>query len=338
MNETLANIAENYNWRRVWVTGGLGFIGSNLVKKLNELGFYDIDIIDELNENNQKIATELGYTRFHDKNKNFDIIRYSSTQMPEFIFNFGAVSSTRPSFQDCQKWNYCYSKDLIDHWLSRDISSFQKLVMVSSAAVYQNDFAEENIMDLRPSSNYAISKLLIDKELSQSGNFGKNILSIRPFNVFGRHEFWKKDMASYIYQSFINIKNGANELCVFKVDGEIPSRDFISVDDVVEKVLVLAFGDYNGIYNVGNGVSLRWDDLGKIIMNKLAKLFKKPIKLTVKDVKSEKMGKNYQTYTCSDNTKINAAIGSKNKTLEEVKVDIENYLDWLYKNADYYLD
>lgn len=336
MSTTLANNIEKHNWKRIWVTGGLGFIGSNLIKKLNDYGFYDIDIIDEMNENNQRIATELGYARFHDRKKSFHEIRYSSTVMPSFFFHLGAVSSTKSDFQDCQRWNYSYTRNLIDHWLRHDAGG--RLVIASSAAVYQNDFSEENVMNLRPKSNYAISKLLIDKELSQSGDFNKGILSIRPFNAFGKYEFWKNDMASYIFQSFQKIKNGANELFVFKVDGKIPSRDFISVDDAVEKILALTFGEYNGIYNVGNGVSVRWDDLAEIIINKLAKLFQKPIKLIVKDIELERMGKNYQIHTCSENTKVNAAIGSKNKTFEEVKSDIENYLDWLYNNSSYYLD
>lgn len=357
MNTTLTNIPKH---SYILVTGGFGFIGSRIVERLNRLGFYNIYIVDDLNPYNQRLASKLRFKGtisredfyiFLDSDGvicSFNNMEGINMSLFDIVFHFGAVSSTSGAFSDCYLWNLNFSNLLAKKFKNY----YTKVVFASSAAIYGNgnDFSDdhEKLYEVsKGNSNYAISKSMMEKYLYENDYFytknkDKQNIVVRPFNVFGPNEHFKQNMASYAFQCFKKAYlnrakiNFDNKLGVFRFNNAIPSRDFIHVDDVIDKIFALTNGENSGIFNIGNGCNIDWFSYTEIIKNKLNDLFDQ--KYQILEWYKEGFPKGYQTYTLSNNTKVNAAIGSKNKTFEEVKADIENYLDWLYNNSSYYLD
>lgn len=317
---------------KILITGGCGFIGSNFLKELNKNQYNNITLCDFLNEKNIK---NIVGQRFSDIVTPDDIFTKVDLKDFDLIIHMGANSKTSCNFNDAYNLNYNFSKRLFN-------GTTGKFVYASSASIYGNKVFSDNDDDFfnyHPKSNYSISKYLFDQYLIENNWFEKrSIVGCRIFNAFGMGESAKGSMASYIYQSFKYILDGNDEIFVYKINNSIPSRDFIFIDDILEKTFSLLDKNRSGIYNIGNGYSLNWDKYANIIAAKLSNLFKKDISVRTIEKDPRDINSFYQTHTCSDNTKINAAIGSKNKTFEEVKSDIENYLDWLYNNSSYYLD
>lgn len=339
MNDNaLPNIDKN---SRILVTGGLGFIGSRLIEKLNKLGYYNIDIIDDINEDNQNLALKLVYKDIYSKHRSlsdvfstgtFGYLEYNTCKYSH-IFHFGAISSTQSCFDDSIKWNYEYTKQLYKHSIH-----CKKFIFAGSASIYQDDFSDDhkNINNLRPKSNYAISKLMSIKDFYNNGLLekkGGNVIVANFYNVFGPNELYKEGMASYVYQCFNEVAvRKLDHFEIYKVDGGYPSRDFVHVDDCIEKIFMLLNNNSVGMFNIGNGFSLRWDDYAMIIRNKLADLTKRGVSISVYDRKKHDMGKNYQMTTKSSNQKINKELNLTNSTTyDKLKGQIENYLEYLFE-------
>ena len=342
------------------VTGGLGFIGSRLIERLNKLGYYNIDIIDDINEDNQNLALKLVYKDIYSKHHPLSDVfstcidghlNYGSHNFCkyDYIYHFGAISRTNADFDDCLNWNYNYTKQLYKHSIH-----CKKFIFAGSASIYQDDFSDDHkvINNLRPKSNYAISKLMSIKDFYNNGLLeknGGNVIIANFYNVFGPNELYKDKMASYVYQCFdrvINKVTDSIEIC--RVDGQYPSRDFIHVDDCIDKILGLLNNDSVGMFNIGNEFSLQWDDYAVIVRNKLCDLLeayairelgahhliKGEVNIKIKEINKgiTEFGKNYQTFTKSDNQKINKELNLTNSTTyDKLKGQIENYLEYLFE-------
>lgn len=176
-----------------------------------------------------------------------------------------------------------------------------------------------------------------------------NVIVANFYNVFGPNELYKDKMASYVYQCFdrvINKVTDSIEIC--KVDGQYPSRDFIHVDDCIDKILGLLNNDSVGMFNIGNEFSLRWDDYAVIIRNKLCDLLetyairelgappliKGEVKIKIEEIDKTKthFGNGYQMFTKSKNQKINKELNLTNSMDYNIlKSQIENYLEYLFE-------
>ena len=188
------------------VTGGAGFIGSNLVKELNNQGKDDIVIVDDLKDHNKmKNLLDLrfsDYIYFEDFFTKFA----DSIDRVETIFHQGACSDTTvDDLGYVMKVNFEYSKDLLK-LAEKKNSSF---IYASSASVYGNAINgfEEIRENERPMNYYAFSKFAFDQFVrSKIEKIKSQVVGLRYFNVYGPREQHKEGMSSTAYQFFKQIK------------------------------------------------------------------------------------------------------------------------------------
>ena len=259
------------------VTGGAGFIGSQLVSGLNKMGRTDILVVDDLSDGKKfenlvinDIADYMDKSDFRwaiaDGDKICDKI--------DFVFHQGACSTTTEwDGQYMMENNYTYSKELLHFCLERSIP----FVYASSAAVYgvNTNFSEE-VENESPVNVYGYSKLLFDNYVRKlKPQIKSQVVGLRYFNVFGAREAHKKSMASVVYH-FNNQLKESNELKLFEGshgynDGE-QLRDFIFVDDVVNiNLWMMEHPDVSGIYNVGTGKANSFNDIANLVIKKQGK-------------------------------------------------------------------
>lgn len=243
------------------VTGGAGFIGSNIISSLNERGIKNILVVDDLSEGKKFVnIRDLDIADYMDKDEFLDRIR--SNDLPENIkalFHEGACSSTTEwDGRFMMENNYRYSKCLLDYCQSNGIA----FLYASSAATYggrSGDFIEEKAFE-NPLNVYGYSKLLFDNYVRRLLPSAKSqIVGFRYFNVYGPREQHKGSMASVAFHLNNQILNGENVKLFEGCDG-YPNggqrRDFVYVEDVCKVNLWFADRpDVSGIFNVGTGRS-----------------------------------------------------------------------------------
>ncbi len=306
------------------VTGGAGFIGSNLVYKLNELGKREIIIFDNLNKLKKKNLKNLKFKKLYFKDEIFNFLKINKKKI-ETIFHLGACTNTLENNWDyLYKNNYEYSKKLAIHSTDNNI----KLIYASSASVYgkkSGNFNEtKNINSFNTLNLYAKSKLLFDKYLIKNFKENSKIIGLRYFNVYGINEDHKLNMASPVHNFYSQIKK--NKVCkIFdKYDGYQAGghkRDFVSVDDCVNiNLWFLKKKNFKkNILNVGSGKSVTFGSVASKIINELKYgkiiIIKFPTKLK----------KGYQSYTKS-NLKELRKIGYK-KNFINISNGIKNFIN-----------
>lgn len=309
------------------VTGGAGFIGSCIIKSLNDNQYEDIIIVDDIsttekwkNINGKKYITYINKAAFWDRIQEFKDITH--------IIHMGACSSTTETDFD-YLWdnNVEFSKKLFLFCIEHEIS----FIYASSAATYGNGskgFSDKSIESLKPLNRYGYSKHIFDLWVEKQIKKPKQCVGLKFFNVYGPNEYHKNGMFSMVYQGHKQIvANG--EIKLFKSsssdinDGE-QKRDFIYVKDICKLIIWLMQNEeISGLYNVGTGVARSFNDLAKAIFSAL----KKDNKIVYIDMPSE-LGKQYQNYTQASMEKLREAGYSEEfYSLEDgVKDYIDNYL------------
>jgi ADP-L-glycero-D-manno-heptose 6-epimerase len=255
------------------LTGGAGFIGSVLLKRLNDEGHSDILIVDAL-DSTEKWKNLVG-KQFEDYCHKDDFLEFLEESIEkedvEAIIHLGACTSTTESDVDYLMLNnYHFSQELAEwcFWAEKPF------IYASSAATYgdgTNGFSDDNnrVGTYRPLNPYGFSKHIFDSWLVQH-KFDELCAGFKFFNVFGPNEYHKGDMASLIYKAYSQVlETGALKLfrsynLEYK-DGEF-SRDFIYVKDCVD-VLMWSFNhpDIRGIFNLGTGKARSWNDLASAL-------------------------------------------------------------------------
>lgn len=233
------------------VTGGAGFVGSNIVYGLNKRGIIDILIVDSLkNSAKQRNLNALKFVDFVDK-KDF-IEKLSSFKRISVIFHNGACSNTMETDGEyMMRNNYEYSKTLLHFAIENKI----RFIYASSASVYGNGTKgfKEEIECEYPLNVYAFSKYIFDQYVRKNwSKINTQVVGLRYFNVYGPQENHKGKMASVINHFHNEIKN-EGRMKLFE-GSENFLRDFIYVDDVVN--VNLFFFDNplkKGIFNCGTG-------------------------------------------------------------------------------------
>lgn len=304
------------------VTGGAGFIGSNIVKALNDIGRNDILVVDNL-KNGVKFVNlvDLDIIDYIDKEDFIaSIIADDNIGNVEAIFHKGACSSTT-------EWdgtymmnnNYKYSKELLHYCIRRNIS----FLYASSAATYggrTNHFIEERQYE-KPFNMYGYSKFLFDQYVRLIlPQITSQVCGLRYFNVYGPHEGHKGSMASIAFHLNNQVNQGQKPKLF--VGSENFKRDFIHVSDVVAVNLWCWKNKISSIFNCGTGKARSFQTVADVIIAFHQK------KLVVEHIAfPSKLKDCYQVFTEADLTKLNAAGYTKSfKTVEE---GVADYMQWL---------
>jgi ADP-L-glycero-D-manno-heptose 6-epimerase len=260
------------------VTGAAGFIGCNLIEKLNAENFNAIIAVDKFDvpakANNYK---GLKIQEFVDRDTLMDWLD-KNNELVEFIFHIGAKTDTAEFDVDLlTRMNTQYTKDLWKRCIMYQIP----LVYASSAATYGlgeqgYDDDEEKIKLLKPLNPYGQSKQDFDVWALEQKKKPFFWAGLKFFNVYGPSEYHKGRMASVIWHAYNQI-NKTGKMKLFKShnpdykDGE-QMRDFVYVKDVVEVCFFLMNHRKNsGIYNLGSGKARTFLDLTKAVFKAMGK-------------------------------------------------------------------
>ncbi len=318
---------------KIVVTGGAGFIGSNVVEALNQRGENKIIIVDHLKEGIKwKNLIGLKFLDYLDKDDFLNFIEKGHFKEISAIIHLGACSDT--TVKDLHYLylnNYKYSQKLTLFALENDIT----FIYASSAATYGNGalgFSDDEnfIPKLKPLNPYGFSKQLFDLWLYYNGLLNK-VVGLKYFNVFGEREFHKGEMRSVVLKAYEQIKK-EGKVRLFKSyhpdykDGE-QLRDFIYVKDAVEVTLFfLENPQIKGIFNVGTGKARSFKDLVLAVFSAL----NLPPNIEYIDM-PESLKKQYQYFTQADITKLRKV--GYNKSMWELEEAVKNYVNWL-ENQD----
>ncbi|WP_027532071.1 ADP-glyceromanno-heptose 6-epimerase [Bradyrhizobium sp. WSM3983] len=254
------------------VTGGAGFIGSNVVAALNDAGHSDVVVCDLLGSD--------GKWRNLAKRQLVDIV--PPAELPDWlkgrkldaVIHLGAISETTATDGDLVvETNFRFSMRLLD-WCT---ANAVPLIYASSAATYGNgaegfddDASLPALKKLRPMNLYGWSKQLFDlavaERVARAEKLPPQWAGLKFFNVFGPNEYHKGTMMSVLARRFDDVKAG-RVVQLFKshrdgiADGD-QRRDFIYVDDVVRVILwLLATPAVSGLFNVGTGKARSFREL-----------------------------------------------------------------------------
>ena len=268
----------------ILVTGGAGFIGSNLVAELNRKGLFDILVVDNLTDGRKALnLAKCCIADYEDKDRFFSEIENFMSPKTSYhgkldrisqVFHLGACSRTT-------EWNGKYMMDT-NFRASRLLLEFCEkiqipLVYASSASVYGSGSGSDvNIADNEnPLNVYGYSKLAFDQHVRQrqmrTTEKSSTVIGLRYFNVYGPNESHKNTMASVIYHlnqqlsvsDKIKLFSGSHGYAA----GE-QCRDFVHVDDVVDATIWA--GDQSplasGIYNCGTGVAETFNAVANAVL------------------------------------------------------------------------
>jgi ADP-L-glycero-D-manno-heptose 6-epimerase len=250
----------------ILVTGGAGFIGSNMVASLNEAGRTDIVVNDIFGSDGK--WRNLAKRQLADVVPPADLFRWLEGRKLDAVIHMGAISSTTATDADLVlDGNFRLSLKLLD-WCTQSRTPF---IYASSAATYgdgengfDDNWAPAALKTLRPMNLYGWSKHLFDQALVERYNARAELppqwAGLKFFNVFGPNEYHKGTMASVLCRVFDEARAG-KPVRLFKshregiADGD-QRRDFIYVDDVVAVMRwLLDTPQVSGLFNVGTGAA-----------------------------------------------------------------------------------
>lgn len=322
------------------VTGGAGFIGSCVVRTLNDAGRDDIIVVDNIASTDKwKNLSNKKYIKYVHKDK------FLADELPsltsqyggsshgnvEAIIHLGACSSTMErNFDYLHSNNFEYTKILWDYCAEYDIP----FIYASSAATYgdgSHGFNDKADIDaLRPLNAYGYSKQLFDQWVEhQAKSFPIQHVGLKFFNVYGPNEYYKGSMASMVFHGFKQIKS-EEKIKLFKsYRKEYPDgaqeRDFVYVKDVCSVITwFLENGNISGLFNVGTGEARTFGELAHAIFYNLG------IKQNIEYIDMpEGLREKYQYHTLAEIGKLRE-VGYKKEffTLESgIRDYVMNYLD-----------
>ena len=310
------------------VTGGMGFIGSNIIRALNLENINDILVVDDLTDGIKfRNLLNCQILDYEDKDSFLTKIlknEFSKEKIMAILHNGACTSTTEWNGKLMMDSNYTYSKALLHYSIEQKIP----FIYASSASVYGvNTVFKEGIENEHPINIYGYSKFLFDQHvrdlLLKTDN---QIVGLRYFNVYGPGENHKGNMASVVFHFNNQIKK-TGVMNLFGAYGDsLPGeqkRDFVYVGDIANiNAWFLKNPDKRGIYNLGTGKAESFNDLAKEIVawyEGKAKIKYIPF--------PENLEGFYQSFTQADITKLRN-VGYE-KEFRDIKEGVKIYMDWL---------
>ena len=328
------------------VTGGAGFIGSNLVKGLNDRGETDILVVDNLTRADKfHNLTDCEIADYWDKEAFLDaLVAGDFDGEIDVVFHQGACSDTMGADgRYMMDNNFRYTLTLLDWCQSESV----RLIYASSASVYGAGpvFREERGCEA-PLNVYGYSKFLLDQMVRRRGqDFTAQVTGLRYFNVYGPRETHKGRMASVAMHCF-NQFRADGRVRLFEGSGGYAAgeqrRDFVSVEDVVAVNLwLLDHPRVSGIFNLGTGRAQPFNDVAVATVNALRGVGgEAPLALSAMLEQGlieytafpDGLKARYQSYTEADLTRLRAA--GYNAPFMGVEQGVGRYVKWLLAKTD----
>src|SRR5687768_11403362 len=317
------------------VTGGAGFIGSNLVRELNRRGCDNVVVVDDLSDG-RKFLNLVGcrIADYFDKSEFLTKLKDGDFGKLDAVFHQGACAvTTEWDGRLMMDTNYRYSVDLYEHCRTNDVP----LIYASSAAVYgaSTVFNEGNAAAERPLNVYGYSKLLFDNYVRRrraerprtrsSRKRSAPVVGLRYFNVYGPGEAHKGAMASVAFHLHGQVAQTGHAR-LFEGSGGYAAgeqrRDFVHVGDVVD--VNLWFYErrrVSGVFNVGTGSSSTFNDVANAVIAWHGRGAVRYIPFP------DELKARYQSFTEADITALRKA--GYSRQFRDVRAGIKDYLDSL---------
>ncbi|MDP3774797.1 MAG: ADP-glyceromanno-heptose 6-epimerase [Gemmatimonadales bacterium] len=253
------------------VTGGAGFIGSTIVRALNDAGTSDIVVVDDLTHGSKHAnLADCRITDLLDRREFLDRVeRCAFDATVEAVLHQGACTDTMERDEGLMMEHNFRSSEVLLRWV---VPAGIPFVYASSAAVYGGStaFAEEERNE-RPLNIYGQSKLRFDQLVRGALPEARaTVVGLRYFNVYGPREAHKGRMASVVFQMARQLRE-TGEVRLFVgtggyADGE-QRRDFVYVEDIVRVNLFFARGPVRkGVVNCGTGKSRSFNDVARALI------------------------------------------------------------------------
>nr|WP_312444955.1 ADP-glyceromanno-heptose 6-epimerase [Brevundimonas naejangsanensis] len=263
--------------RMIVVTGGAGFIGSNIVARLCESGAWDVVVCDRLETADLAKWKNIAKHPIADlwaPEELFDQLERHADRI-EAVIHMGAISSTtEPDADLILRTNFSLSRDIWDWCAVRNV----RMIYASSAATYGDGEAgfedrddPESLNSLRPLNAYGYSKYLFDQYAVRQADRDeapRQWAGLKFFNVYGPNEGHKGGMKSVVAQIWPKVQAGETVSLFRSHNPNYPDggqlRDFVFVDDVVNIILwLLEREDISGVFNAGSGQARSFADLAR---------------------------------------------------------------------------
>ncbi|MDR5855088.1 ADP-glyceromanno-heptose 6-epimerase [Caballeronia sp. LZ062] len=323
------------------VTGAAGFIGSNIVKALNERGEHRVIAVDNLTRADKfRNLVDCEIDDYLDKTEFIERFRRGDFGKVRAVFHEGACSDTMETDgRYMMDNNFRYSRDVMDICLAQGA----QFLYASSAATYggSSRFVEEREVE-KPLNVYGYSKFLFDQIVRQVlPKAGSQIVGFRYFNVYGPRETHKGRMASVAFHNFNQFRAEGKVKLFGEYNGYAAgeqTRDFVSVEDVVKVNLhFLDHPEKSGIFNLGTGRAQPFNDIASTVVNSLRAIDgEAPLSLAELVQRGlieyvpfpDALRGKYQCFTQADQTRLRAA--GYDAPFLTVQEGVDRYVRWLF--------